>query len=454
MSIPPVPVDLDRASLDPTQDRHDPGRDWAVLEIRADGSLGRAEVVHSTGAMGAVRASGAMATPRPLPIRSAALAARVGLLQASMGHLPEAARSFHQGARAASAVPQRQTCLEQLALVEAVQGDLRRAEVHAGLAAGARGVTDGRDGSPVRVARDWIRLERAEVVRGADLLDREMLLAGDPDPDPEPWPATAALLLRARLLVEARRPDAAVRLLTTDGAGFARTSWATSVLTAAKADAMLSAGEAHRALSTLTALPAGAAVEAGVTTAAARLTIGDVRGADAAVRQVTEALAGAPLALQIRAWLLEARIAEDRGSTGRGRSLVDRALRAAEWEGLRTPVRHEWHWVRPLVDRHPGLRRTHRDFLASLRDVRSASTGHGPPIGPPDPSDPVVGAHLTEREAQVLDLLAQMYSTDEIAAALYVSPNTVKTHLKGIFGKLCVNRRVDAVRRGRQLGLC
>jgi LuxR family maltose regulon positive regulatory protein len=61
---------------------------------------------------------------------------------------------------------------------------------------------------------------------------------------------------------------------------------------------------------------------------------------------------------------------------------------------------------------------------------------------------------LTEREGQVLDLLAQMYSTEEIATELFVSANTVKTHLKGIFGKLGVKRRVDAVRRGRQLGLC
>ena len=63
-------------------------------------------------------------------------------------------------------------------------------------------------------------------------------------------------------------------------------------------------------------------------------------------------------------------------------------------------------------------------------------------------------APLTEREDKILDLLAQMYSTDEIAASLYVSSNTVKTHVKGIFGELCVHRRVDAVRRGRQLGLC
>ena len=61
---------------------------------------------------------------------------------------------------------------------------------------------------------------------------------------------------------------------------------------------------------------------------------------------------------------------------------------------------------------------------------------------------------LTERETQVLELLAQMCSTDEIAAELFVSVNTVKTHLKGIFRKYAVKRRVDAVRRGRELGVC
>jgi LuxR family maltose regulon positive regulatory protein len=61
---------------------------------------------------------------------------------------------------------------------------------------------------------------------------------------------------------------------------------------------------------------------------------------------------------------------------------------------------------------------------------------------------------LTERETQVLALLALMCSTEEIATELFVSSNTVKTHLKGIFRKYGVNRRVDAVRRGRELGVC
>ena len=47
-----------------------------------------------------------------------------------------------------------------------------------------------------------------------------------------------------------------------------------------------------------------------------------------------------------------------------------------------------------------------------------------------------------------------MCSTDEIAAELFVSGNTVKTHVKSIFRKLGVNRRVDAVRVGRARGIC
>ncbi|MGW4106321.1 helix-turn-helix transcriptional regulator, partial [Streptomyces sp. NPDC004976] len=49
--------------------------------------------------------------------------------------------------------------------------------------------------------------------------------------------------------------------------------------------------------------------------------------------------------------------------------------------------------------------------------------------------------------------LALAMSTDEIAADLYLSVNTVKTHLKSVYRKLSVNRRNEAVRRARDLGL-
>lgn len=60
---------------------------------------------------------------------------------------------------------------------------------------------------------------------------------------------------------------------------------------------------------------------------------------------------------------------------------------------------------------------------------------------------------LSGRERDVLRRLDRMMSTEEIAADLCVSVNTVKTHLKSVFRKLAVNRRNDAVRRARELRL-
>ncbi|MGC3002967.1 response regulator transcription factor, partial [Streptomyces sp. G35A] len=69
------------------------------------------------------------------------------------------------------------------------------------------------------------------------------------------------------------------------------------------------------------------------------------------------------------------------------------------------------------------------------------------------PPSPLVAVELSGRERDVLERLARMMSTEEIAADLYVSVNTVKTHLKSVYRKLAVNRRSDAVRRARDAGL-
>jgi len=60
---------------------------------------------------------------------------------------------------------------------------------------------------------------------------------------------------------------------------------------------------------------------------------------------------------------------------------------------------------------------------------------------------------LSDRELAVLSYLPTMLTTAEIAAKLYVSVNTVKTHLKSIYRKLDVARRRDAVHRARALHL-
>jgi LuxR family maltose regulon positive regulatory protein len=60
---------------------------------------------------------------------------------------------------------------------------------------------------------------------------------------------------------------------------------------------------------------------------------------------------------------------------------------------------------------------------------------------------------LSPREHEILALIAEGQSNKEVARATGVTPETVKTHLKNIFGKLSVERRAQAVARARSLGL-
>jgi LuxR family transcriptional regulator, maltose regulon positive regulatory protein len=79
------------------------------------------------------------------------------------------------------------------------------------------------------------------------------------------------------------------------------------------------------------------------------------------------------------------------------------------------------------------------------------------PAGSPDghtasPGEELL-VELTSRELEVLGLLAKLLTTTEIAATLFISVNTVRTHVRSILRKLAVVRRNDAVRRGWELGL-
>jgi len=73
----------------------------------------------------------------------------------------------------------------------------------------------------------------------------------------------------------------------------------------------------------------------------------------------------------------------------------------------------------------------------------------------PQPRNAIPGLvePLTERERDVLRLMAAGLSNPEIGQELYLSLNTIKTHIRGIYGKLGVNNRTQAANRARELGL-
>jgi DNA-binding CsgD family transcriptional regulator len=77
-----------------------------------------------------------------------------------------------------------------------------------------------------------------------------------------------------------------------------------------------------------------------------------------------------------------------------------------------------------------------------------------PPAGSFEPNTKVRETlGISDREFEVLALLAQGRSNKEIANQLDVSPNTVKTHVASLFDKLEAKRRTEAILRARELGI-
>jgi LuxR family maltose regulon positive regulatory protein len=70
-----------------------------------------------------------------------------------------------------------------------------------------------------------------------------------------------------------------------------------------------------------------------------------------------------------------------------------------------------------------------------------------------DAQHPALVEPLSARELEVLRLIAQGQSNQEIAESLVVALSTVKKHINGVYGKLGVRSRTQALARARELGL-
>ncbi|GAP05944.1 response regulator containing a CheY-like receiver domain and an HTH DNA-binding domain [Anaerolinea thermolimosa] len=104
--------------------------------------------------------------------------------------------------------------------------------------------------------------------------------------------------------------------------------------------------------------------------------------------------------------------------------------------GMTDPVLIEQTFARPQVFAYLEKQSFHRKVF--LRTVHEALQQKGPPAE---------FEKLTEREREVLELLAEGKTNKEIAEALVITTNTVKRHLKSIFAKLEIHTRAAAVAR-------
>ena len=117
-------------------------------------------------------------------------------------------------------------------------------------------------------------------------------------------------------------------------------------------------------------------------------------------------------------------------------------------------------WIRPFVEAGPPMGKllgrlpAQDSDAAFVQQILSAATEAGRSVdpGPQQAQQPPVDL-LTDREQEILELLAQRLQYKEIAAQLFISPQTVNSHLKNVYQKLGVSSRRQAVARASKLGL-
>jgi LuxR family transcriptional regulator, maltose regulon positive regulatory protein len=181
--------------------------------------------------------------------------------------------------------------------------------------------------------------------------------------------------------------------------------------------------------------------------AALRLAQDDPHAAVAALAPVLDGSAPIPWpAWLAQPFLLEAIARDALGDEGAARLALERALDLAEPDGLLTIFL--LHPAPGLLARHARHRTAHAALVAEVLSLLAGTRAAPPPPGPRPLYDPLRGSEL-----QVLRYLPTGLSVPEIAGQLYLSVNTVKTHMRNLYGKLGVHRRHEAVERARALGL-
>jgi LuxR family maltose regulon positive regulatory protein len=148
----------------------------------------------------------------------------------------------------------------------------------------------------------------------------------------------------------------------------------------------------------------------------------------------------------IKIGALQALAFQIEGDVGQALSALERALSLAEPEG----------YVRTFVDEGEPMVRLLRRALAegiAPSYVSKLLAAFGESAQPVPPATQALVEPLTERELEVLRLIAAGLSNREIAQELVVAVSTVKTHINHIYGKLDAKSRVQAVAKAQALDL-
>jgi LuxR family transcriptional regulator, maltose regulon positive regulatory protein len=376
-----------------------------------------------------------------------------GMIGLWTGLFDAAAADFTEGIAACGPEMgyERADCLGYLALVEALQGRLSDAAGHAGevievMRSVSESVTDDIT-SAVSVALAWVHVQRGDLQEAhAQLKRAEAALRICPD---KLVSALACLVAAKRRLAQGRATPA-LELIRRARQDWSPPGWLELRLTVLESRVHVLAGDITAAVAAARSADPESVPEAAAALAHAWLASGDCQQARRALDAVAERRGEAPVG--VSEWcLVDACVSYSTGDARRGRRSLEQALLLAKLERMKLPFIMEQAWMRQVLWRDPELAHTSREIL------EPAAASPAPPgqrrQPPARQQAPLVVERLSGREREVLTLLSGMLSTAEIASEMYLSVNTVKTHLRSIYRKLSAAHRGEAVRRARQLEL-
>jgi LuxR family transcriptional regulator, maltose regulon positive regulatory protein len=392
--------------------------------------------------------------------RRALVLSRVGTAELWSARLDDAAAHLEEGRALAGDGGRDYLALHAtgyLALLEALRGHLARANRlgrEAADLAGRRGWSGSAPASGGELALAWVAFCRDDLAGASAAVERARRASGAGSDRPV---ALAVALADARLAACGGREDAAdglarLRATLADLAGWRLPRLLAGAARAAEARLLLAAGDEAGAAGLLDGGAAGARPLAErVLLARLRLARGDPAAAAATLAPLDGGPGPVPQpAPAIEAWLLDAvarrRLADHAAAAGS----LEHALALAAPGGCPRLFVEGGAPVRALLADHLHHGTAHRQLAEALLERLLSPTGPAADAG--ERQAPMVES-LSEREHVVLRYLPSMLSAGEIADELYVSVNTIKTHIKSIYRKLDANRRWEAVRRARQLHL-
>jgi LuxR family maltose regulon positive regulatory protein len=180
--------------------------------------------------------------------------------------------------------------------------------------------------------------------------------------------------------------------------------------------------------------------------AALRQAEGDLEAVTTTLEPVIAAAEVTDTRWWIQALLLEAIARDGLRDPGAASRALERALDLAEPMGLKLPFL--FFPAAQLLERHQRSGTAHASLVADILALLAGRAATAAATGAQVLEDP-----LSDSELRVLRYLPTNLPAPEIAAELFVSVNTIRTHMRHIYTKLGVHRRADAVQRARELGL-